>query len=132
MAEICPEMMSDVMIPGHFVSVFANQNKYRKTKSVSSSSPTEKLRGNSIHNDITKMTSESLRENQELDDELSIDDVCTDLPFYNMYLAEDSFQTDLHIDAHHSSFMASMCVGRKLWRVMTNQDFGGNRRKNIQ
>lgn len=53
------------------------------------------------------------------------DDVhkCSNMPFMNMYLAETGFETDLHIDSAHTAFMASMCIGRKKWRVITNSDF---------
>lgn len=105
------------------MGIFASQYKYRKSTTSISSSPPERLRGINVHTDTADNAFELLGENNFLDDAVSIDEICTDLPFYNMYLAEDSFQTDLHIDAGHSSFMASMCVGKKLWRVMTNQDF---------
>merc|ERR1712139_689631 len=48
---------------------------------------------------------------------------CADLPMYNLYLAEAGFRTNLHVDAHHTAFTASMCQGRKRWRVLTNADF---------
>ena len=48
---------------------------------------------------------------------------CRELPFFNLYLAEDGFQTDLHIDMTHTAFVSSMCEGRKRWRVMTADDF---------
>lgn len=99
MAELCPELMRDVMIPGHLMGVFASQYKYRNTNPVKQ------------------------EKNQADMEHIPIGDICTDMPFYNMYLAQESFQTDLHIDAGHSSFVASMCVGKKRWRVMTNHDF---------
>jgi hypothetical protein len=48
---------------------------------------------------------------------------CDNAPFFNMYLAEGGFETDLHIDSAHTAFLASMCVGRKKWRVMTADSF---------
>eukprot|EP00814_Leptocylindrus_danicus_P003859 CAMPEP_0116011306 /NCGR_PEP_ID=MMETSP0321-20121206/4496_1 /TAXON_ID=163516 /ORGANISM="Leptocylindrus danicus var. danicus, Strain B650" /LENGTH=478 /DNA_ID=CAMNT_0003480527 /DNA_START=45 /DNA_END=1479 /DNA_ORIENTATION=+ len=53
------------------------------------------------------------------------DDVrkCSNMPFMNMYLAEAGFETDLHIDSAHTAFIASMCVGRKKWRVITHSNF---------
>lgn len=48
---------------------------------------------------------------------------CLKTPFYNMYFAEAGFETDLHVDAHHTSFSASMCYGQKLWRVVTLANF---------
>jgi hypothetical protein len=64
---------------------------------------------------------------RHLAEEMEEDDdpkgLCTRLPFFNMYLAEAGFHTDLHIDSYHTAFVASMCEGRKQWRVMTGQDF---------
>merc|ERR1719174_277333 len=34
---------------------------------------------------------------------------CADIPFYNLYLAEAGFRTNLHVDGKHTSFTASMC-----------------------
>lgn len=126
MAEVCPTLMSDVMIPGHFVGVFASQYKYRRGKSYNSDQL--QLRGKANANTDGEMNNHNHNHNhkhEEIEMEIDMDmsDICTDLPFYNMYLAEESFQTDLHIDAGHSAFMASMCVGRKRWRVMTNADY---------
>jgi len=51
---------------------------------------------------------------------------CERLPFYNMYLAEAGFQTNLHIDSGHTAFTASMCEGRKRWRVLSHANFRAN------
>ena len=62
---------------------------------------------------------------QHLRRHLSDDDPakCQTTPFFNMYLAEAGFETDLHIDAAHTAFVASMCVGRKRWRVLSPESF---------
>jgi len=48
---------------------------------------------------------------------------CINLPFYNVYMAEAGFESDLHVDRGHTAFTASMCWGQKLWRVVTLQNF---------
>lgn len=48
---------------------------------------------------------------------------CIKLPFYNVYMAEAGFESDLHVDRGHTAFTASMCWGQKLWRVVTLQNF---------
>lgn len=47
---------------------------------------------------------------------------CVDMPFYNSYLADAGFETDMHIDNGHTSFTASMCEGQKRWRIFTAQN----------
>ena len=47
---------------------------------------------------------------------------CAFLPFYNGYFAEKGFKSNLHNDRDHMSFSASMCEGRKLWRVINNKN----------
>ena len=116
MAELCPTLMSEVMIPGHFVGIFASQYKYRKSQSSA-----EQLRGNANVKAESSIQADAAA--AAANESVGISNLCYNLPFYNMYLAEDSFQTDLHIDAGHTAFMASMCVGRKRWRVMTNSDY---------
>jgi hypothetical protein len=56
---------------------------------------------------------------------LSDEDIgkCESAPFFNMYLAEEGFETNLHVDAAHTAFVASMCQGHKKWRVMLPHDF---------
>lgn len=49
------------------------------------------------------------------------------LPDPRAYLNNMYFSTSLHIDAAHASFYSSMCEGRKLWRVVTNEDFRNHR-----
>ena len=46
---------------------------------------------------------------------------CAEMPFMNMYLAEAGFETDLHIDSANTAFFASMCEGRKKWRIISPQ-----------
>uniref|UniRef100_A0A7S4MKJ7 JmjC domain-containing protein n=1 Tax=Odontella aurita TaxID=265563 RepID=A0A7S4MKJ7_9STRA len=52
---------------------------------------------------------------------------CSNMPFMNLYLAEKWFETDLHIDSAHTSFVASMCEGRKRWRVLSRDEFADHR-----
>lgn len=56
---------------------------------------------------------------------------CSIPDHFNAYLAEAGFQTMFHIDAAHRSFIASMCEGRKLWRVVTNEDFAAQAGKDF-
>lgn len=95
MVEICPSLPPKIRIPPHFVSIFSSHFMYR-------------------HLSKDYKTKNSKYEWKKL---------CPKLPFFNMYLAEGGFETDLHIDSLHSAFVASMCVGRKRWRVMTSVDF---------
>jgi hypothetical protein len=39
---------------------------------------------------------------------------------YNLFLTEAGFQSDLHTDQQHFAFTASMCEGRKRWRIVAN------------
>lgn len=110
MVEICPYFYGKVSIPEHFIGTFASQFQHRKAN-VKRSESLRKGKETDLMDD-----------SKETDTEL-LNELCTNLPFFNIYMAEKSFQTDLHIDAGHTSFMASMCVGRKRWRVMTNQDY---------
>lgn len=93
MVEICPSLPPKVHIPPHFVNMFSSHFMYRH-----------------------------LKENEN-DNGHAWKGQCPRLPFFNMYLAEGGFQTDLHIDALHTAFIASMCVGRKRWRIMAKSDF---------
>lgn len=94
MVEVCPTLPPQVQIPPHFVNMFSSHFLYRH-----------------------------LSDETNKNDSAEWKRLCPKLPFFNMYLAEGGFETDLHIDAMHSAFLASMCVGRKLWRVMTSSDF---------
>ena len=135
MAELCPALMSQVYIPKHFVGIFANQYTHRyerylakknsqRRKHKNGPKTTEQLRGNSIDEiDEINLDHHNRSMNDKLDDDIDMNEICANLPFYNMYLADKFFQTDLHIDAFHSAFIASMCVGRKKWRIMTNVDY---------
>ena len=97
MAHFCPSLPSRIHIPPHFVNIFTSQFLWRHLSDVKS----------------------------KVDDNNSTEwrKYCPRLPFFNMYLAEGGFETDLHIDAMHSAFLASMCVGRKIWRVMSIDNF---------
>ncbi len=97
MAEICPALLEKITIPSHFVGIFSSQFQCFQSK--------------------------QNKHATEQEGDITMDDICPQLPFYNIYLAEEKFQTELHIDSTHSSFIASMCVGRKIWRIMTNQDY---------
>ena len=44
-------------------------------------------------------------------------------PHFNLFLAEAGFRTELHTDSQHFSFTASMCSGRKRWRIIENSEF---------
>jgi len=105
MAEICPTLPRQVRIPPHFVNIFASHFLWRHLNDIESRGTEEEIMSHNSNN-------------------TGWERYCPRLPFFNMYLAEGGFQTDLHIDAMHSAFVASMCVGRKLWRVMTSSDFG--------
>lgn len=104
MAEICPTLPRQVRIPPHFVNIFASHFLWRHLDDIKSRSTEAEIMSHNSNN-------------------TGWERYCPRLPFFNMYLAEGGFQTDLHIDAMHSAFVASMCVGRKLWRVMTSSDF---------
>eukprot|EP00930_Biecheleria_cincta_P009893 TRINITY_DN111778_c0_g1_i1.p1 TRINITY_DN111778_c0_g1~~TRINITY_DN111778_c0_g1_i1.p1 ORF type:complete len:395 (-),score=40.44 TRINITY_DN111778_c0_g1_i1:102-1286(-) len=45
------------------------------------------------------------------------------LPNMNLYLAERGMRTNLHVDDHHTNFVASMCQGQKVWRIMKPGDW---------
>ncbi len=109
MVEICPNLYGNVSIPAHFIGKFSSQFQYRKFNSVMEQQADGGLR--------------KAKDASQDDKSKVLNELCTDLPFFNIYMAEESFQTDLHIDAGHTSFMASMCVGRKRWRVITNNDY---------
>ena len=104
MAEICPTLLEKITIPSHFVGIFSSQFQYFQSKKENQKQQQQK-------------------QQQQQEEDTTMDDICPQLPFYNMYLAEEKFETELHIDSTHSSFIASMCVGRKIWRIMTNQDY---------
>ena len=93
MVEICPKLPQHIRIPRQFVNIFSSHFQYRHLASAYQEGSPEWKR------------------------------LCPKLPFFNMYLAEQGFETDLHVDAMHSSFVASMCDGRKRWRVMSTSDF---------
>lgn len=120
MVEICPSFYGKISIPAHFIGKFASQFKHRKTNKRKSKSSRMK-QSDGLRK--TKESENSKDQNNNIDSQKILNELCTNLPFFNIYMAEKSFQTDLHIDAGHTSFMASMCVGRKQWRVMTNQDY---------
>ena len=44
-------------------------------------------------------------------------------PHFNLFLAEAGFKTELHTDSQHFSFTASMCTGRKRWRIIENSAY---------
>lgn len=48
------------------------------------------------------------------------------LPEFNLYIAEQGFRTDLHVDDGHTNFVASMCEGEKNWRITKPQDWSKN------
>ena len=74
MSEVCPSLPRHVTIP-HFVNVFTSQFLFRH---ISTSG--------------------------DVDNSTEWKKYCPRLPFFNMYLAEAGFQTNLHIDALHSAF----------------------------
>eukprot|EP00747_Dinoflagellata_sp_TGD_P072832 gnl/TRDRNA2_/TRDRNA2_157642_c0_seq2.p1 gnl/TRDRNA2_/TRDRNA2_157642_c0~~gnl/TRDRNA2_/TRDRNA2_157642_c0_seq2.p1 ORF type:complete len:236 (+),score=22.48 gnl/TRDRNA2_/TRDRNA2_157642_c0_seq2:184-891(+) len=45
------------------------------------------------------------------------------LPRFNPFLAEHGFRTDLHVDDHNLNMVASVCEGRKRWRIVKPKDW---------
>lgn len=43
-----------------------------------------------------------------------------------MFITERGFQTNLHNDHQHYAFIASMCQGRKRWRILTNSELAAH------
>jgi len=50
------------------------------------------------------------------------------LPLYRLFLSEQGFRTNLHVDAGHATFVASMCQGRKRWRVLSSSEYTDHRK----
>jgi len=48
------------------------------------------------------------------------------LGHFNLFLTESGFQTNMHNDHQHYSFVASMCEGRKRWRIVTNKELAAH------
>jgi len=94
MAEVCPALLGDVALPPHLTDAFASQYVYQTVRE-------------EVPPGGGGATADPPR------------DLCAELPCYNMYLAEDGFWSEMHIDAGHSAFVASMCEGEKLWRIVS-------------
>jgi hypothetical protein len=103
--ELCPRLSRAVRLPPPLLNIFASHFQYRHLQYEQQQ-----------HNINNNNNGEDAGTN-------SSKGICTRLPFFNMYLAEAGFATDLHIDSLHTAFVASMCQGRKRWRVMTPHDF---------
>jgi len=48
------------------------------------------------------------------------------LGHFNLFVTEQGFRTNLHNDHQNYAFVASMCEGRKRWRIVANADFAAH------